>query len=123
MNDLTTKEKRLHKIITKAQKELRKIVDAREKREAKKLVGKFFKYRNCYSGAQTEKDYWWVYRAVTSIRGNFFIITEFQVDSAGNLSAELDAEKSFSTYQSWIEIAWDEYADACTDFKEKAKLL
>jgi hypothetical protein len=72
---------------------LRDKIDAHERKEqreaAKALLGKCFKYKNCYSCPQTAKDYWWMYARVVKVGdyGHLQMAT-FQVDSNGDVSAK-----------------------------------
>lgn len=41
--------------------------DNEQRRKNAAHVGRFYRYRNCYSCPQRESDYWWVYHSVLSI--------------------------------------------------------
>lgn len=54
--------------------------------ENKKLVGKCFRYRNCYSCPEKPSDYWWLYMRVTKADGYWLYAQQFQVDKNGACS-------------------------------------
>lgn len=64
--------------------------DAKERIAANKsLIGRFFKYRNCYSCPTKPSDYWWMYTAVIGVdRGGYLKTFVFQRDSYGAVRIE-----------------------------------
>lgn len=56
-------------------KELAEIEEAEKQFRVKykSLVGKYFKYRNCYSCPKNDSDYWYSYYRITSITPNDII--------------------------------------------------
>ncbi len=62
-------------------------IEQREKAErAKALVGKCFRYRNCYSCPQKPSDYWWLYVRVDGVtRYGEVRMTSFQQDTHGDI--------------------------------------
>jgi hypothetical protein len=48
------------------EKEFNEIIEANYP-EFKKLEGKYFKYKNCYSCPQKKSDYWWLYSKVVTV--------------------------------------------------------
>ena len=60
--------------------------DVKRNAEGKALVGKFFKYRNCYSLPAKPSDYWWLYVRVESMsKGGTLAALTFQRDSDGKI--------------------------------------
>jgi hypothetical protein len=60
--------------VARAHKQLdaaRAVISAAEDSERaainKSHVGRFYRYRNCYSCPETDADYWWLYIAVTGV--------------------------------------------------------
>lgn len=45
-----------------------------------KDVGKYFRYRNCYSCPSKSEDYWWLYMKVLSVSGGCLEVFKFQKD-------------------------------------------
>jgi hypothetical protein len=59
-------------------------IDEREKRQANlKFVGKYFKFKNCYSCPEGEKDYWTGYTKVLKLDGIGLRCTQFEIDQSG----------------------------------------
>lgn len=64
--------------------------EAAEERKANAgLVGKHFRYRNCYSCPETDADYWWLYIKVTHLdeSGHPYGVS-FQTDKCGKVEVE-----------------------------------
>jgi hypothetical protein len=56
---------------------------------ANKVVGKCFRYRNCYSCPQSDADYWWLYRRVTMVDSHGWLrVFDFQKDKDGKIWIE-----------------------------------
>jgi hypothetical protein len=77
-----------------------------------KLVGTFWKYRNCYSCSDKPSDYWWAYRRVHGVRANGFVITEVQIDKYGTLTVNPKQyiHSNDGTMSGWIRASkreWD----------------
>ena len=50
-------------------------------------VGRYFKYRNCYSCPEKPSDYWWLYIRVTGLdRDGSLQYTECQIDKYGEIT-------------------------------------
>lgn len=80
----------------------------REK-ENKNLIGKCFKYRNCYSCPEKESDYWYIYTMIRSADGHKLRAHEFQVDKNGRVEINAKAEYFRSLTDGWREIPDTEY--------------
>lgn len=96
---------------------------AREARQRVKAnrpcVGKFYRYRNCYSCPQQESDYWWLYYAVTGIdKDGNLKAWSFQDDNAGRLTIEFNRVVLALT-DGYREIVRGEFAEAWRDFKSQ----
>lgn len=59
----------------------------------KALLGKCFKYRNCYSLPEKPSDYWFLYLRVMAISGSTAICQKFQIDKDGKLELDLRHRK------------------------------
>lgn len=74
--------------------------------ESKALVGKCFKYRNCYSCPKPD-EYWWLYVKVTGV-GDYWPITfQFQTDKDGKI--EVEVSKHHSRLSGYTEITDAEF--------------
>lgn len=71
------------------QNALGKLRDQEAKKEAAAVVGKCFKYRNCYSCPSKASDYWWMYIKVTGAT-HWPQTFEFQTDKYGHLTVKTD---------------------------------
>jgi hypothetical protein len=67
-------------------REIQQIEEAEDTKRHRALVGKCFKYRNCYSMPQKPSDYWWMYCRVDRVRGGAAYGLKFQTDSNGLMS-------------------------------------
>jgi len=103
-------EKRLQKLQAAVWKEQEK----KQTAEAKKLIGKCFKFRNSYSCPEGDKDKWWFYRRVVSAANGCTITIEHEVDKDGNLSIKKGKQSPqfFGMDSGYIPITADEYKDA-----------
>ena len=84
-----TERKRLERTGAALAAKLRQVEDAERECEAVKLVGTYWKYRNCYSCPDKESDYWWLYVKVVKTDGRGHLTTfDFQTDKYGNVSTK-----------------------------------
>lgn len=75
--------------------------------QAKKLVGKCFKYRNCYSCPDSDADYWWLYRRVVSASKDGYVkMFTFQTDKYGQTTIK-------------VEDRFGEFSGNCTQITHK----
>jgi hypothetical protein len=83
-NMAKTKEQ-LEAEIAPLQAALHRLKDAETLKESRALVGKCFKYRNCYSCPQKPSDYWWLYVKVVGVGDYWPTTLEFQTDKDGRI--------------------------------------
>jgi hypothetical protein len=94
--DKATRKAELEATLTAARDELRAIEDAEAARQAEKLVGNCYVYRNCYSCPESEADRWNLYlRVVGATEGGGVSVVEFEVDKYG----EVRIHRSSRPYQ------------------------
>lgn len=76
----------------RTRREIQRIEEAEAREKSRALVGKCFRYRNCYSMPQKPSDYWWLYLRVvsTTADGNCRAFS-FQEDRDGQISIETRA--------------------------------
>ena len=73
----------------KARAQLEEIENKSKTARHRKLIGQCFKYRNCYSCPKDSSDYWWLYRRVVSVDGDWCEAFDFQTDQYGKTEFEL----------------------------------
>lgn len=75
--------------VARLREQLAAIEEAEQAEQNAALVGKCFKYRNCYSCPQSDADYWWLYIIVTGVGEHGAMKGwSFQTDSAGKITIE-----------------------------------
>lgn len=82
--------------------------------EMKKLIGRFFKYRNCYSCPKPD-EYWWLYSRITAYEDGGLLADEFQTDKDGRIDIKFNIWKPYLGLESrggYIEITKAEYLKA-----------
>lgn len=86
---MSAREKALMRTMQAARANLDAIEKRKRRSASKKLVGKCFKYRNCFSLPQSDADYWWLYLRVLGVDdyGHPVGVT-FQVDKDGRAEIE-----------------------------------
>lgn len=99
---MKTKEQ-LERAIAPLKEQLDRLRDAERRAESKKLVGRYFKYRNCYSCPEKESDYWWLYVKVTGADASF----QFQTDRYGRV--EIEPDHYFNYSGQYVEITAKEF--------------
>ena len=87
--------------------ELQRIEDAEAKAKSVAILGKCFKYRNCYSCPKGPEDYWWLYVKVTGMGDYWPVAFEFQTDKDGKLTVK--TEECFSRFEGYDEISVKEF--------------
>jgi hypothetical protein len=118
--------KELREIVGKACQEIDEIETAERIKENKALVGKCFRYHNCYSCPEKNTDYWWCYRQITGLDEYGDLLSwEFQIDKDGKV--EIDPSSYFGRQvdDGWQPItkaqfqkAWDKTREVvCADFQ------
>lgn len=99
------------------QAELRKRRDEKALAEARALVGKCFKYRNCYSCPQEESDYWWLYSKVTGVGDYSARAFRFQTDKYGKTEVEWNVRQPSTG--GYIEISAKEFNAAWREVQRR----
>ena len=78
--------------LEKIRKNINNVIYEREnierEKENKKFLGKCFKVRNCYSCAEIESDYWWLYFYINNLEDGETKALSFQKDKNGKISIE-----------------------------------
>lgn len=83
------------------------------------FVGRFFKYRNCYSCPSKPSDYWWLYGAATSVDGCGWLKGwTFQRDRDGGVRVEPTASLTNGPESGWEEIDATEFWAAASGILE-----
>jgi hypothetical protein len=90
----------------KTDAEIRKHQDAlegiriqRRREENKGLVGKCYRYKNCYSCPESEADYWWLYVKVLEIAPDGYVkAVLFQIDKEGMANVKHKLESNMDRY-------------------------
>jgi hypothetical protein len=119
--DKTMKRKdELLKIIKTARQELDEIETRERVQENKRLVGKYAKYRNCYSCPKPD-EYWWMYLAVTGITEDGTLRGwSFQTDINGKVEVET---RPYITLSGYEEISAKEFYAAYGEMMEKLSVF
>ena len=115
-------KKELEETLSMTRRALMEIEDEERKAENQKYVGKFFKFRNCYSCPE-ENGYWWLYIAITGMdEFGTLMAWNFQTDIYGK--SEIEKETVFYNSKDHIEISEIEFREAYSVFvKELNKLI
>jgi hypothetical protein len=87
----------------------------RDEAESAKFIGRFFKYRNCFSCPEKESDYWWLYFKVTANESRWSKGFDFQRDRDGRVSTDPVALRVLSNNDGWVEITKGEWDAAWSD--------
>lgn len=74
----------------------------------RKLVGKHYKFRNCYSCPDKESDYWWSYTKVIGVEDGAVILWNFQTDKYGEISIKF-RDIHTTIHHGYVEITQDEF--------------
>lgn len=128
MPTTATKKEQLKAEIHRLMAEVNAINDAESAAQAAALVGKFFKYRTCYSCPQSEADYWWLYVAVTGVgEAGAMKGWAFQIDKDHKIIVE-DAEPFargglMQPGNGYIEIGEQEFYDAFASVVDRVNAL
>lgn len=98
--------------------ELNELTDARDASAAAALVGRTFRYRNCYSCPEDDADYWWLYtRILSSDEHGSLSILNFQTDKNGRAEIEITLGVACS-FGYRDEIGADEFNEALAAFNK-----
>lgn len=107
-----SRETELHEQIGRLRRELGEIETGKKRKAALSLYGKCFRYRNCYSMPEGEKDYWWTWARVIGVSDAGAPISfEFQTDKNGRF--ECQTEEHYSGLSGgWSPTTFAEYRAA-----------
>lgn len=93
-----------------------RIKDKQNEARATALIGKFFKYRNCYSCPEKPSDYWYLYRAVSGQKRDGALVGwDFQQDKYGAITIKAlrhEYALSMGSDSGWREIERKEFIRA-----------
>lgn len=105
-----SREQELRSQISRLREELDEIEHDKEEYEKRDMVGKCFKYKNCYSMPQSESDYFFLYtRVFRHVDGNVKIL-QFQTDMDG--CVRIDVEEMIFPRVHGEEISSGEFEQA-----------
>lgn len=97
-------------IIEKARLELSELEANERLKGNQSFVGKFFKYRNCYS-CPKEDEYWWLYIAINQVSDDGALLSwNFQKDIYGRI--EIQEDRIYLPLDRYIEISEKEFREA-----------
>ena len=93
--------------------------------EARALLGRHFKYRNCYSCPEKECDYWYIFAKVIQVSPDGGVVTlSFEVDSRGE--TKIMSGNSTSVHmltESYVEISAKEFNEARESVRNRVEFL
>ena len=103
--------------------EISELEEAEKKPIRLALIGKCFKYRNCYSCPEKPSDYWYLYLKVLRIKGANAIVEEFQCDKYGEIQIKPAKEIYYpeNTLKMYELIPDSEYKKARVQMAKKLK--
>lgn len=109
--------------LAQIQDKIYKIEKVERRAEMETLLGKYFKYRNCYSCPDKPSDYWWMYSMPIRIRKDgWFDIFQFEMDKDGKISIETkDKTYRSNYYNGWKEISQSNFNQAWKQILERVK--
>jgi len=112
---MVSRKRELEKQVKALREELDEIETREQIKETKKLVGKCFKYRNCYSCPESEGDYWWLYSKVLdqNKEGDLHTLS-FEKDKYNKVNIEWGRHTNPYEGDSYIPIKEEEFAEAWT---------
>jgi|SRR6185503_289089 len=112
------KKEELQQTIVTARYELHEIECQERLVQAKPLIGKCYKYHNCYSCPKDASDWWWLYVRVIGVNElGWPRLQTFQIDKNGDVSLQVNQERC--SMSSYIEIEQDEYDSAWAKIEEE----
>jgi hypothetical protein len=92
------------------------IQQAEDEKKSAQFVGRYFRYRNCYSCPEKASDYWWLYFKVTGYEGRRLTGYSFQRDKYGKSEFDPNAG-AYHFLEGYEEI------DAAQFVRARAKFL
>lgn len=121
MSDQTKPAKRpTDKQIQRARALLNTVRDLDEAEKVAKMrdhIGRFFKYRNCYSTPQSESDRWWLYGCVQSAEA-YVGAKGFTFQRASDNRIEIELDARIHVEMGWKEISFEEFWDAAGELRD-----
>ena len=117
---MKTRKEELQKSLRDAQRELSAIEAKEQEAYNKAVLGKCFRYRNCYSCPEKPSDYWWLYARVVKVSGQDVICFEFQTDRYGEIFIRPDRRCYRRMVDGYQQITLTEYRAA---WKRTAKRI
>lgn len=91
--------------------------------ETAPLVGRFWKYRNCYSCPESDDDYWWLYVKTTGHDGRWLSGFMFERANGGRSTAEPFTHRMLHGYEEIsageFNAAWDTFLRALIEDQAK----
>ena len=81
------------------------------------LLGKCYKFKDCYSCPEKESDYWYVYKQYLRLEGREILALCFYVDKYDKISLSLMREHG--DLSGWTEIGLQEFWDEWLNLKTK----
>lgn len=92
------------------------IEEAHRAAELAPLVGRCFRYRNCYSCPESDDDYWFMYTRITGILDGALQALRFQTDKHGKI--EVEECDVWGTSTLGDEITAQEFSNALSAIRE-----
>lgn len=92
--------------------ELWKIEKVEEKERVTPLLGKCYRYRNCYSCPEVESDYWWMYFRIVALEGGSPIAFVFENGKYGEIRIKPRSRESEHLIAKAEEIPYKDYSRA-----------
>jgi hypothetical protein len=119
-----TRAQKIRAQIAELQTEL-DVADTRKRlAAAQRLIGKCFKYRNCYSCPEKESDYWWLYVRVLSVDTDGYASgVSFQHDSRGHLEIKPEVSAWIDKNGGYVPITFLEWHAALSDFMARVEAM
>jgi hypothetical protein len=118
----TTKLAQLEKQRDKLGEQIRVLQRQQRNKELAGYVGKYFKFRNCYSCPQNEADYWWRYLYVNGIDEECYLVcTAFEITADKKIHVSFEEHHAgLSGYQ---EIKRSEFAAAYSVLEDSINFI
>lgn len=119
-----TREQKIRAKIAELQSELDEKATRERMNAANRLVGKCFKYRNCYSCPEKDSDYWWLYVRVLSVDTDGYTSgVSFQTDSRGACEIKPEVSTWIVKNSSYKPISYAEWKGALDEFHARVRTL
>lgn len=115
----------LQETVRRANEAIGKLESTRRYEQNIGTLGKFFKYRNCYSCPKKPSDYWPIYAKVTAVdKDGHITALQFETDKYGSVSVKIKEHAyHMGNGDGWTEITASEYRRALKALKSKIAKL